>query len=63
MLSRWDVYELEIEQQDPGDPSIDGRVGLNIWVVDHSLDILGIDFHIEVTDSYQVKAVGTKSPE
>ena len=38
------MLKLEVEEEDGGDPSIHGRVGLNIWVVDHAFNVLSVDF-------------------
>jgi hypothetical protein len=59
MLLSGHMHQLEREQQDPSDPSVDGSIGLEIRVVDHTLDVLGIEFHCEVSDPKRVDADST----
>jgi len=49
------VDKLECEGKDASYPSIDNGIGLKVGMVEHLLDILGIDFNNEVLDSYDIK--------
>ena len=39
--------ELKMEGMDRGNPAINGCVWLDIWVIEHALDILCIDRQID----------------
>ena len=51
MLFCRNVDELEIEEEDGGDPAVNGVVQMKRRVVDHALDELGIHFYYETLDS------------
>ena len=51
-----DVDKFEVEQKDGGDPSVDGSVGLNVGVAEHTFDIACIDFYDKVAGADEVKA-------
>jgi len=48
MLLGWDMYECEIKKLDAYYPSVYCRIRLNIWVVQHSFDILCIYLNNQV---------------
>jgi len=43
--------EFELEQENTRDPAIDGRVGLQVRVINHPFDILSVDLDCEVSDT------------
>jgi hypothetical protein len=47
MLLPRDMDEVKIKEQNSRYPSIDGIIWLDIGVIEHAVDILGIDFHGE----------------
>jgi hypothetical protein len=40
-----DMYEGEIEKKDAGYPTVNGSVQLNIRIIEHPFDVLGINFY------------------
>ena len=55
------MHELEMKQFNPNYPSVNCSARLNVRIVQHALDITGIDFHLEILDAYNVELVGLKS--
>ena len=51
-----DVYKLEVEEEDCCNPTVDDCVQLDVGVAEHAMDILGIHFYDEVSNSYNVHA-------
>jgi hypothetical protein len=54
------VNELKIEKKNTCDPSIDRRVRLKIWVIDHPFDILGVDLYGQIGDTENPYSNGTE---
>ena len=54
MLICWDVPYLEIEEEHCRYPTVDGSVWLDIGVVDHPFDKLGVHLHKELLNSNDV---------
>ena len=50
------VYEREVESQDRDDPSVDTCARYDIGIVEHSFDVLCVNFDNEVSDSYDVQS-------
>src|SRR5882724_9647628 len=64
MEAPWNVYQLELEELDTNNPSIDCSAWLNVQIVEHTLDIACIDFDLKIFDTNDVKLVGLKgAPE
>jgi len=60
----WNVYQLKLEELDANNPSVDRSAWLNVWIVEHTLDIACIDFDSKIFDTNDVKSVGMKgTPE
>ena len=57
------MNQFEFKEQNSLDPSINRCVRLEIWVVEHSLDVFGVHFDMENLDSNDVEAVGSKCAE
>src|SRR5882724_8023899 len=56
----WNMYQLELKEFDPNDPSVDCRTWLNFWVVEHPFDITCIDFDSKIFDTNDVKSVSLR---
>src|SRR5882724_5310893 len=64
MEAAWNVYQLELEELDANNPSVDCSAWLNVQIVEHTLDIACIDFDSKVFDTNDAKSVGLKgAPE
>jgi len=60
----WNMYQLELEELDANNPSVDRSAWLNVWVVEHSFNITSIDFDLKIFDTNDVKSVSLKgTPE
>lgn len=46
MLSSGDMNELEVEEEYARDSAVDSRVGLDVWVGEHSFNVLSIRFYV-----------------
>jgi hypothetical protein len=57
------VDEFEVEEENRGDPAIDRRVGLNVGVMQHAFDELGVHLDHQMADPNEVNAEGAESPE
>ena len=58
------MYQLELEELDTNNPSVDHSAWLNVQIVEHTLDIACIDFDSKIFDTNDVKSVGLKgTPE
>jgi len=51
------VDKFEIEEEDSGDPSVDGGIWLYIWVAKHTSDVACIHFNYEVADADNVETL------
>src|SRR5882724_10048441 len=56
----WNMYQLELKEFDPNDPSVDCSAWLNVWVVEHPFDITCINFDSKIFDTNNVKSVSLK---
>src|SRR5882724_5710870 len=56
----WNVYQLELEELDTNNPSVDCSAWLNVRIVEHTLDIACINFDLKIFDTNDVKSVGLK---
>ena len=59
------MNELEVEEEDHGNPAIDGSIWLDVGVAEHTFDIACVNFHNKIADANEVKACGvecTKKP-
>jgi hypothetical protein len=63
VLVSWYVDEFEVEEQDGGNPAVDGSIRLHVWVAEHTFDITGIDFDNEIVDADKVKVHGPEHVE
>jgi len=57
VLVHGDVDKFEIEEEDSGDPSVDGGIWLYIWVAKHTSDVACIHFNYEVADADNVETL------
>jgi H2-forming N5,N10-methylenetetrahydromethanopterin dehydrogenase-like enzyme len=57
------VDEFEVEEEDGGDPPVDGSVRLHVRVTEHTFDITGVDFDDEIADADKVEAHGLERTE
>ena len=55
--------KLEVKQQACGNPSVDGGIGLNVRVAEHTFDVACIDFYDEVGGANEVEAGGAEGAE
>ena len=46
-----DVYQVEVKEENAGNPTIDDCVRLDVGIVQHSFDILCIGFYGELGQS------------
>src|SRR5882724_9333330 len=60
MEAAWNMYQLELEELDANNPSVDRSTWLNVWVVEHSFNITSIDFNLKIFDTNDVKSVSLK---
>ena len=51
MLLCGHVYELEREEKNTGNPPVNGRVRLDVRLVEHTLDVCRVDFDYEVAQT------------
>src|SRR5882724_3650206 len=56
----WNMYQLELEELDANNPSVDCSAWLNIWVVEHPFDITCLNFDLKIFDTNDVKLVSLK---
>src|SRR5882724_4096914 len=56
----WNMYQLELEELDANNPSVDHSTWLNVQVVEHSFDIICVDFDLKIFDTNDVKSVSLK---
>ena len=58
------MNQLELEELDANNPSVDHSAWLNVRVVEHSFNITSIDFNSKIFDTNDVKLVSLKgTPE
>ena len=57
------VLELEVEEEDGGDPPVDGGIGLDVRVAEHTFDVAGIDFDDKFADADKVETGSTEGAE
>ena len=65
MSFHWHMHQAEQKEKDAGDPPIDGHIGLEIQIVDHTFYIFGIHFDCEVSKAKNKNpdcSQGTNSP-
>jgi hypothetical protein len=55
--------QLEIKEQDTGDPPVDSCIGLDIQVVQHAFEILSVYLHNKIFHSNDIDSVGTEGAE
>src|SRR5882724_13195170 len=60
MEAAWNVYQLELEELDANNPSVDRSTWLNVQVVEHPFDITCIDFDSKIFDTNDVKSGSLK---
>src|SRR5882724_9430110 len=53
----WNMYQLELEELDANNPSVDCSAWLDVWVVEHPFNITSIDFNSKIFDTNDVKSV------
>jgi len=64
MEAPWNMCQLELEEVDANNPSVDRSAWLNVQIVEHTLDIACINFDSKIFDTNDVKSVGLKgAPE
>jgi hypothetical protein len=59
MVLFWGMYELEVEQQDPQNPTIHCGIWLDVRVVQHPSDILCIHFNGEGGQPNEMETIRT----
>jgi hypothetical protein len=57
------VDQLEVKEQDAGDPPVDSHIGLDIRVVQHAFEILSIYLHNKIFHSDDIDPVGMEGME
>ena len=55
--------QFEVEKQDCSDPLIDGGVRLDVGILEHAANALGVHFNDKVLDTNEVEAEGAKGSE
>jgi hypothetical protein len=63
VLFCWDIDKLEVEEENCGNPSIDGHVGLQVRIIQHPVDIKGIHLYYKVVNANQVETKCTECAE
>jgi len=58
-----ECVQLELEELDANNPSVDHSAWLNVQIVEHTLDIACIDFDSKIFDTNDVKSVGLKGTQ
>ena len=58
-----DVANLEVKEQNTGDPPVNGRIRLQVRVVDHTLDVLGVHFNYKVSNSEDENSDRSERPK
>ena len=48
MLRGWHMHELEVKQKYCSDPAVDCSIRLYVRVVEHSFNVLRVDFNSEI---------------
>ena len=49
------MYEREVKEEYTSNPTIDGGVGLDVRVIEHTLDVFCVDLYDEVVYTYNPK--------
>jgi hypothetical protein len=52
------MFEFEVEEEDGSNPLVDGSVGLDVGVAEHTFDIAGIDFNDKLMDADKIEMGG-----
>ena len=60
MLVSQDMDKFDVEQKDGGNPSVDGSVGLNVRVAEHTFDITCVNFYNKVAGTNEMKVGSTE---
>src|SRR5882724_4653212 len=60
MEAPWNMNQLELEELDANNPSVDRSAWLNVRVVAHPFNITSIDFNSKIFDTNDVKSVSLK---
>ena len=60
MEAPWNMYQLELEELEANNPSVDHSISLNVWVVENPFNITCIDFDLKIFDTNDVKLVSLK---
>jgi hypothetical protein len=50
-----DVHQFEIEEEDGGNPAVDGSVGLDVGIAEHTFNVTCIHFNYEIVDANKVE--------
>ena len=58
MFVSWNMLEFKVEEEDGSNPLVDGSIGLDIRVTEHTLDVAGINFNDKLADANEVEAGG-----
>ena len=59
----WNVHKLEVKKFDGGDPSVRCSVWLDIRVVQHAFDELGVHLYDQVSNANNMNSKRTKGPK
>jgi len=51
------MNKSEVKEQNASNPTIDRSIGLKVWVIEHSFDILGINFNDQVLYSNKIESI------
>jgi hypothetical protein len=57
------MLELEVKEEDGGDPAIDCSIQLDIGVAEHTFDIAGVNLHNKLADADEVEAGSAEGAE
>ena len=63
MFVSQNMLEFEVKEEDGSNPPVDGSVGLDIGVTEHTLDVAGINFNNKLADADKVEVGGMEGME
>ena len=56
-----DMHKLKVEKLDSHYPPVYSCTWLNVWVIQHTLDIASIDFYSKIFNTNDIEPVGLES--
>jgi hypothetical protein len=63
VLGSQNMDQHKIEEKDSGDPLVDGHIGLDVGVLEHTVDVLSIHLHDKIFDTDEVEMESTECLE